>query len=64
MRLRNIKGAQDIIAVSDYVINIEKYKNKPIFNNSNKIEIEIGMGKGDFIIEKAKQNPHINFIGI
>lgn len=66
MRLRNIKGAQDIIAVSDYVINPYEYKGKikSLFDNSNKIEIEIGMGKGDFIIEKAKQNPHINFIGI
>jgi len=67
MRLRNIKGAHDIIGKSSYLIsNYQEYKGnfKSIFGNDNKIEIEIGMGKGDFIIEKAKRNPHINFIGI
>ncbi|MBE6149216.1 MAG: tRNA (guanosine(46)-N7)-methyltransferase TrmB [Firmicutes bacterium] len=67
MRLRNIKGAQDIIAKSKYIVlEPEKYKGnfKKIFNNSNPIEIEIGMGKGDFIIEKAKQNPNINYVGV
>ena len=67
MRLRNIKGAHDIIGKSSYLISdFEKYKGnfKEIFKNDNKIEIEIGMGKGDFIIEKARRNPDINFIGI
>jgi len=67
MRLRNIKGAHDIIGKSSYLISdYEKYKGnfKSIFGNDNKIEVEIGMGKGDFIIEKAKRNPNINFIGI
>ena len=48
MRLRNIKGAHDIIGNSSYLISdYTKYKNnfKSLFNNSNKIEIEIGMGK-------------------
>lgn len=67
MRLRNIKGAHDIIAKSKYLVQEpSNYKGNfsKLFNNSNPIEIEIGMGKGDFIIEKAKQNPNINFIGI
>lgn len=67
MRLRNIKGAQDIIAKSKYLVQEpSKYKGNfnKLFNNDNPIQIEIGMGKGDFIIEKAKQNPNINFIGI
>ena len=67
MRLRNIKGAHDIIGKSSYLISdYEKYKGnfKSIFANDNKIEIEIGMGKGDFIIEKARRNPNITFIGI
>lgn len=67
MRLRNIKNAQDIINKSEYLIlNPKDYYGKAykIFNNKNKIEIEIGMGKGDFLINKAKQNPDINFIGI
>ena len=59
MRLRNITNAHDIVKNSKYVI--EKYENN---FNSNDIEIEIGMGKGDFIIGKALQNPNINYIGI
>lgn len=67
MRLRNIAGAKDAIENSIYVIqeperNFEKWKE--VFENENPIEIEIGMGKGKFIIEKARQNPEINFIGI
>lgn len=67
MRLRNIKGAHDIIGKSSYLISdYQNYKGnfKSIFGNDNKIEIEIGMGKGNFIIEKARRNPNINFIGI
>lgn len=67
MRLRNIKGADAIIAKSCYLIeNPENYKGnfKSLFKNDNPIEIEIGMGKGNFILEKAKRNPNINYIGI
>ena len=67
MRLRNKKGAHDIISQSNYLIkDYQSYKGnfKSLFNNDNKIEIEIGMGKGDFIIGKAIQNPDINYIGI
>lgn len=34
------------------------------FGNDNPIHHEIGMGKGDFIIELAKKNPNINYIGL
>ena len=67
MRLKNIKGAKEKVENSKYVINNpEKYrgKYKKLFTNTNTINIEIGMGKGDFIIEMAKKNPNINFIGI
>lgn len=67
MRLRNVKGAKEKILSSRYNIdnpfdNINKW-NK-VFNNSNPIYIEIGMGKGKFIIENAINNPNINYIGI
>ncbi|MEE3342972.1 MAG: tRNA (guanosine(46)-N7)-methyltransferase TrmB [Bacilli bacterium] len=67
MRLKNVKGANDIIVNGKYYVsnpldNIGKW-NK-VFNNNNKIYIEIGMGKGDFIIENALKYPNINFIGI
>ena len=67
MRLRNVKNATNIVNESNYVIkNPEEYigNYKKIFNNNNPINIEIGMGKGDFIIGMAKKYPDINFIGI
>ena len=67
MRLKNVKGADKVIEASKYIIlKPEDYKGKwkEVFNNSNPIHIEIGMGKGDFIIGMAKAHPNINFIGI
>lgn len=67
MRLRNIPKAKDIIENSHYVIqNPETMKGsfQKVFSNQNPIHIEIGMGKGRFLIELAKKNPKINYIGI
>ena len=67
MRLKNVKGASEIIDVSPYIIKKpEDYKGnfKTIFKNNNDIHLEIGTGKGDFIIEMAKSFPNINFIGM
>ena len=67
MRLRNNKNAKNILEESIYVIkNPEEYKGKwnKIFNNDNPIEIEIGCGKGNFIINNAINYPEKNFIGI
>ena len=66
MRLRNVKCAKEIIGKSSYVIGCDSYKGhfNKLFGNNNPIHIEIGMGKGDFIIGMALNNPNINFIGI
>ena len=67
MRLKNIKGAKEYVIENSYLVkNPTEYKGKfkTIFKNKNKIELEIGVGKGDFIIEKARNNPSINYIGI
>ena len=67
MRLKKVKGAFDKIIISKYYIDKpeeNKGKWKEYFNNKNPIHIEIGMGKGTFIIEMAKKNPNINYIGI
>ena len=67
MRLRNVKGAREKISASISVIDDPKeYKGRwrELFKNDNPIYIEIGMGKGKFIIENAIKNPNINFIGI
>ena len=67
MRLRNIPGADDVIKRHPIAVKESKeYKGKwnTLFENENPIHIEIGMGKGQFILTLAKQNPQINYIGI
>lgn len=67
MRLKYNKNAKGILEESKYVIkNPEQNKGKwnKVFNNSNPIEIEIGCGKGDFLIENALTYKDKNFIGI
>ncbi|MDF2609142.1 MAG: tRNA ((7)-)-methyltransferase [Lachnospiraceae bacterium] len=67
MRLRNVRGSRETIAVNEYVIQKpEEYKGKwgELFGNNNPIHIEIGMGKGKFLIQLAQNNPNINYIGI
>lgn len=67
MRLRNVKNKDQILSNSNYLIkNPNEYISiwNKYFNNDNPIYIEIGMGKGDFIIKNAIKYPYINFIGI
>lgn len=67
MRLKHVKGAKEKIEASSYLIlNPNEYKGqyKKLFNNNNPLHIEIGMGKGSFIIGMALKYPDINFIGI
>ncbi|MCI8659722.1 MAG: tRNA (guanosine(46)-N7)-methyltransferase TrmB [Lachnospiraceae bacterium] len=67
MRLRHIPGSEDAIAVSPHVIGQpEKYQGNfhQKFGNDNPIQIEVGMGKGRFIMELARRNPQINYLGV
>ena len=68
MRRRNVINVEvRIEAAKKNVIQSGKdYKGKwnELFGNDNPIYLEIGMGKGDFIIEHAKTNPNINYIGL
>lgn len=67
MRLRHIPGSEEEIAKSPYVIQNPKEKRgcwKEVFGNQNPIEIEVGMGKGRFIMELARLHPEINYVGI
>ena len=67
MRLRNIPGAKDVIDNHSVAIKNEKEQKgrwKEVFGNDNPIYIEIGMGKGQFLLTLAKQNPDVNYIGI
>lgn len=67
MRLRHIPGSEEMIENSPYVVQKpEEHKGqwREVFGNDNPIEIEVGMGKGKFIMELAQKNPDINYIGI
>lgn len=67
MRLRNVKNKEEIINKSSCLVRNYKElrgKWKKEFSNENPIYIEIGMGKGGFILKNALDNPNINFIGI
>ncbi len=67
MRLRNVTGSREVIAGSHFVVHDptgQKGNWKAVFGNEHPIHIEIGMGKGRFIMEMAAANPNINFIGI
>lgn len=67
MRLRNVPGSRDLIAESRFTIKNETaYQGKwnTVFGNDNPIHIEIGMGKGQFIMALAEKHPEINYVGI
>ena len=65
MRLRNIPGSQERILENKYTIQTDgadgaDYRGKwakEFFHNDHPIHIEVGMGKGKFILEMARQNP-------
>ena len=69
MRLRNIPSARQELAQSPFVINeTAMYQMKgrwaELFCNNRPLHIEIGMGKGQFLLELAKRNPDVNYVGI
>ena len=79
MRLRNIKGCREVIAASPYVIAPERQERTSfetryqwsvqgnwnhVFGNDHPVRIEIGMGKGAFLMELARRTPDINYVGI
>ena len=67
MRLRHIPGAEKQIEESTFVIQEPEQKKgcwAEVFGNENPIHIEVGMGKGKFLMELAQQNPDINYVGI
>lgn len=68
MRLRNIPRAEGVLAASPEVLkNPEQFCGafrQTVFQNTNPLHIEIGMGKGQFLLTLALQNPSVNYIGI
>lgn len=68
MRLRNKPWAKDFMGEHPDILIHEDEKTvkdwKEIFGNENPIHVEVGTGKGQFVIGMAKANPDINYIGI
>ena len=68
MRLRKVKGAAETIAAHPNIVvqNEKELKGnwQSVFEKEQPLYIEVGMGKGQFVIGMAQKNPHLNFIGI
>ncbi len=67
MRLRNIKGAREIVENNPYTViepEINKGHWKEYFHNTNPIHIEIGMGKGRFITQLSLEHKDINYLSL
>lgn len=79
MRIRKKRHLEErLLAVKDYLIVPERdipnvleavkdkryFNFKEIFGNDNPVELEIGCGKGGFIIQKAIENPNVNFLAV
>lgn len=67
MRLRNIPGARETIAESQWIVQDPaalRGKWRERFGNDHPVYLEIGTGKGKFINQLAQENPNINYVGI
>lgn len=67
MRLRNIPRADGVIKSHPMVVQDAQESRgnwKEIFGNDHPIYLEIGMGKGRFLMNMAKEHPLVNFVGI
>lgn len=67
MRLKNIPGSREAIAASCFVIHDpEEYRGKwnALFGNDHPLHVEIGTGKGKFILSMAQLHPDVNYVGI
>lgn len=58
MRMRNPKNIDEILNSCNYFLT------EDLFNNNNDICLEIGMGKGNFLLGMCLNHPNINYIGV
>lgn len=58
MRMRNPKNMDEILNSCNYFLTDN------LFNNNNDICLEIGMGKGNFLLGMCLNHPNINYIGV
>ncbi|MCL2676901.1 MAG: tRNA (guanosine(46)-N7)-methyltransferase TrmB [Streptococcaceae bacterium] len=68
MRVRNRKGAPEYLKANEHIVveNPADFKGRwaERFGNNAPVHIEVGSGKGAFIVGMAALNPHINYIAI
>lgn len=67
MRLRNIPAARPAVEQSPYCIqNPSEHKGgwRDVFANANPLRIELGMGKGRFILTQALSHADANYLGL
>jgi len=68
MRLRNVKNAyEQLHAHPEWIVlnpRAEKGHWSQVFGNDHPIRLEIGCGKGKFLIDMAELFPQYNYIGI
>ena len=67
MRLRNIPGSKEAIDVSEFVVHdaaAQKGRWQELFPGTGPLYVEIGMGKGRFLMDMAAAHPDCNFVGI
>lgn len=67
MRLRNIRGSQEIICGSKWVVQEpEKVRGHwgEVFEGGHPLHIEVGMGKGRFLMDMAAAHPEVDYVGI
>ncbi len=67
MRMKFKPWAREELETSPfYIDNPQDYKNKwkTVFEKEQKLYLELGCGKGNFIAKLSKQNQNINFIAI
>lgn len=67
MRLRNIPEAKDIVENSPFIVqNPSAFRGNwtSLWKNNHPIHLEVGMGKGRFLMEMAQKHPENNYLGM
>lgn len=65
MRVKHKPWAKDYIVEKNHIfLTEENLANGNPFPNNNPIHLELGMGKGQFIMGLSDRNPDINYIGV
>lgn len=68
MRLRHVRGGRSILEAhpTHMILDpaLHRGRWRALFGNENPLQLEIGMGKGQFVTGMALQHPEVNFIGM